>query len=121
MKSSEDALKKLNLPLVDASTPSSSTFEDGAQYRIEIPSTEGPQAFRAVLEEAEKLNCPVHRISQGSGIQMLSDDDIREMAPDRCRSQYRGLSVYHSPCRIRHRWSLECPGRKIYPVAGTRS
>jgi hypothetical protein len=80
MKSSEDALKKLKLPLVDASTPSLSTFEDGAQYRIEIPSTESPQAFRTVLEEADKLDCPVHRISQGSGIQMLSDDEIREMA-----------------------------------------
>ena len=79
MKSSEDALKKLKLPLVDAKTPSSSTFKDGAQYRIEIPSTEGPKAFRMVLEEAEKLGCPVHRISQGSGIQMLSDDEISEM------------------------------------------
>jgi len=80
MKSSEDALRKLNLPVVDANIPSSKTFKDGAQYRIEIPSTEGPLAFRTVLAEADKLNCPVHRISQGSGIQMLSDDEIREMA-----------------------------------------
>lgn len=80
MKSSEDALRKLNLPLVDAATASTSTFKDGAQFRIEIPSTEGPTAFRAVLEEADKLECPVHRISQGSGIQMLSDSEISEMA-----------------------------------------
>ena len=80
MKSSEDALKKLNLPLVDANTLSTSSFSDGAQYRIEIPSTEGPVAFSTVIEEADKLKCPVHRISQGSGIQMLSDDEISEMA-----------------------------------------
>ncbi len=80
MKSSEDALKKLNLPLVDENTLSSATFKDGAQYRIEIPSTEGPLAFRTVLDEADRLNCPVHRVSQGSGIQMLSDYEIREMS-----------------------------------------
>ena len=57
-----------------------SALRDGGQYRIEIPSTEGPEAFKIVLEEADKLDCPVHRISQGSGIQMLSDDQIKEMA-----------------------------------------
>jgi hypothetical protein len=66
--------------LVDENTLSSATFKDGAQYRIEIPSTEGPLAFRTVLDEADRLNCPVHRVSQGSGIQMLSDYEIREMS-----------------------------------------
>ena len=47
---------------------SSKRFDDGAQYRIEIPSTEGPRSFRAVLDEAAKRSVPVHRISQGSGV-----------------------------------------------------
>ena len=54
-------------------------FPDGAQYRIEIPSVEGPRALIAVLEAAEEYGVTVHRISQGSGIGMLTDDEIREM------------------------------------------
>ena len=55
-------------------------FPDGGQYRIEIPSTEGPRSLTAVLDEAEARHVPVHRISQGSGIMLLTDDEIREMA-----------------------------------------
>lgn len=54
-------------------------FADGAQYRVEIPSVEGPRALRAALEEAQRLGVPLHRVSQGSGIMMLSDAEIREM------------------------------------------
>ncbi|MCS7006301.1 MAG: hypothetical protein RMM28_00830 [Thermoleophilia bacterium] len=55
-------------------------FADGLRYRIEIPSVEGPAAFRAVLEEAERRSVPVRRISQGSGVMMLTDAEIRELA-----------------------------------------
>ena len=55
-------------------------FPDGAQYRVEIPSVEGPRALAAVLEEAETRRVRVHRISQGSGIMLLTDAEIREMA-----------------------------------------
>jgi len=55
-------------------------FADGSAYKIEIPSTEGPAAFEAVLDEAGKRGVPVHRISQGSGVMLLTDDEIREMA-----------------------------------------
>jgi hypothetical protein len=54
-------------------------FSDGARYRIEIPSVEGPEVFRAVLEEAERRRVPVRRVSQGSGVMMLTDDEIREL------------------------------------------
>ena len=54
-------------------------FPDGAQYRIEIPSTEGPRALAAVLEAAERYGVTIHRVSQGSGIWMLTDEEIREM------------------------------------------
>ncbi|MDE2747485.1 MAG: U32 family peptidase [Chloroflexota bacterium] len=54
-------------------------FPDGAQYRIEIPSTEGPRALAAVLEAAERCGLTIHRVSQGSGIWMLTDEEIREM------------------------------------------
>jgi hypothetical protein len=59
---------------------SDARFADGARYRIEIPSTEGPAVLEAVLEEAEARAVPVQRISQGSGVMMLTDDEIRTMA-----------------------------------------
>jgi hypothetical protein len=54
-------------------------FPDGARYRVEISSVERPSMLRAVIDEAERHGVPVRRVSQGSGVMMLSDDDIREM------------------------------------------
>ena len=81
MSESRKALTKLGLPAADEPPePSQKRFPDGGQYRIEIPSTEGPASLRAVLEEGRNRAVPVHRVSQGSGIMLLSDDEIREMA-----------------------------------------
>jgi hypothetical protein len=55
-------------------------FADGLRYRIEIPSVEGPAVLRAVLEEAAARDVPVRRVSQGSGVMMLTDDELDEMA-----------------------------------------
>ncbi|HEY5873328.1 MAG TPA: hypothetical protein VIT46_08825 [Gaiellaceae bacterium] len=55
-------------------------FADGLRYRIEIPSVEGPRVLEAVLEEAERRAVPVRRVSQGSGVMMLTDAEIRDMA-----------------------------------------
>lgn len=75
-------LRTLRLAQGDAHTLPSSIkrFPDGAQYRVEIPSVEGPAALAAVFDEADRLNVPVHRVSQGSGVFLLTDDEIREMA-----------------------------------------
>lgn len=59
---------------------SDTRFTDGLRYRIEIPSVEGPRVLEAVLEEAERRAVPVRRVSQGSGVMMLTDDEIRAMA-----------------------------------------
>lgn len=59
---------------------SDARFADGLRYRIEIPSVEGPDVLRAVLEEAEQRDVPVRRVSQGSGVMMLTDAEITEMA-----------------------------------------
>lgn len=59
---------------------SEARFADGLRYRIEIPSVEGPAVFRAVLEEAAAREVPVRRISQGSGVMMLTDGEISELA-----------------------------------------
>jgi hypothetical protein len=58
---------------------SAGRFDDGAAYKIEIPSCEGPRVMAAVLEEAGQRGVTIHRISQGSGVMMLTDGEIREM------------------------------------------
>jgi hypothetical protein len=77
-----DALEQLGLPSSDLRglPTSGKRFPDGAQYRIEIPSTEGPRCLEAVLEEAGRLDVPVHRVSQGSGVFMLTDAELDEFA-----------------------------------------
>ena len=81
MQNIRDFLQRNSLPpgeLYDLPT-SSKRFPDGAQYRIEIPSVEGPRALAAVLEAAEQYGVTIQRVSQGSGIWMLTDAEIREM------------------------------------------
>jgi hypothetical protein len=56
---------------------SAAAFDTGGDYRIEIPSVEGPEAFGCVLEAAAQYGVTVHRVSQGSGIGQLLDDEIR--------------------------------------------
>ncbi len=82
MQQTRKSLEAAGFPGSDpADAPSSAKrFADGAAYKFEIPSTEGPNAFKAVLEEADRYKVPVKRVSQGSGIMLLTDDEIREMA-----------------------------------------
>ena len=82
MSEIRDALAQMDLPRGDLhELPDSPLrFGDGAHYRIEIPSTEGPDCLRAVLETATRLDVPVHRVSQGSGVFMLTDRELDDMA-----------------------------------------
>jgi hypothetical protein len=80
MKANE-LLSELGLPARDLSElpDSEKRFPDGAQYRVEIPSVEGPRVLEAVLEEAQRREVQLHRVSQGSGIMLLTDAEILEM------------------------------------------
>lgn len=82
MEATRRFLAQLGLPSGDAHDLPDSTkrFPDGAQYRIEIPSTEGPVALAAIIEEAKRLGVTIHRVSQGSGVMLMTDEEIREMA-----------------------------------------
>jgi hypothetical protein len=66
--------------VVEVPQASALRFADGSSYRVEIPSCEGPAVFAAVLDEAARLGVPVQRVSQGSGVMMLTDDEITAMA-----------------------------------------
>src|SRR6266508_2955835 len=73
-------LGNLGLPPADLNElpTSEKRFPNGAQYRVEIPSTEGPRCLDALLSEADRLDVPVHRVSQGSGVFMLTDAELDE-------------------------------------------
>ena len=77
-----EALRSIGLPGGDLHDlpESRKRFPDGAQYRVEIPSTEGPRCFDAVLEEADRLGVRVHRVSQGSGVFMHTDAELDELS-----------------------------------------
>jgi hypothetical protein len=81
MQQTREFLRQLGLPQDDRGPyESAKRFPDGAQYRVEIPSVEGPRALERVLALADHYRLPLHRISQGSGIMLLEDEEIREMA-----------------------------------------
>jgi hypothetical protein len=80
----------------DEIVPSAKVFPDGAHYRVEIPSTEGVEGLQAVFEAADDFGVPLHRVSQGSGSMLLTDDEIREMA-SLCRERNVELSLFVGP------------------------
>lgn len=92
-------LEQLDLPTRDLGElpASAKRFPDGVRYRIEIPSTEGPRCLDAALEEAERLDVPVRRISQGSGVFLLTDDELDAMA-ERAALAGVEISLFARPC-----------------------
>jgi len=81
----------------DASVSSTLRFPDGAHFRVEIPSVEGPRCVEAVLAEAARLSVPVTRISQGTGIGLLRDSEITEMTAMTAAAGVE-LSLFARPC-----------------------
>lgn len=81
MSSSRQLLAGLGLPAADAHDlpDSPKRFADGGQWRLEIPSTEGPESLRAVIDAAAGHGLRVHRVSQGSGIMLQTDAEIVEL------------------------------------------
>jgi hypothetical protein len=86
---------------------STKTFPDGAAFRIEIPSVEGPAVLDAVIEEGSRLGVPVHRVSQGSGVAMLLDRELDEMA-DTAAANRLEVSLFTRPNAA---WHLSASSR----------
>jgi hypothetical protein len=82
MDTTRGFLGSIGLPPGDAHElpDSPRRFPDGASFRLEIPSTEGPKALEAVLDEAGRRQVPIHRVSQGSGVFLLTDAELDDMA-----------------------------------------
>jgi hypothetical protein len=99
MKSTPELFAALGLPGGDGhSLPASILrFPDGGQYRVEIPSVEGPRCLSAVLEEAVRWQVPVARVSQGSGVGLMTDGEISDMV-SLASSAGVELSLFARPC-----------------------
>jgi len=74
------ALAQAGLTAEPTGLASQARFPDGAHFRIEIPSVEGPAVFRAVVAEAARRRVTVNRVSQGSGAMLLTAAELTEMA-----------------------------------------
>lgn len=80
MERGRSLLKALGFCDRDVVQTSGKRFPDGAQYRVEIPSVEGPRVLDAVLKACRRYDIRIDRVSQGSGIMLLTDQEIQEMA-----------------------------------------
>lgn len=72
-------LEELGHAVLSVGETSAERFPDGDAWHIEIPSCEGPMVMEAVIDEAEQRGIRVHRVSQGSGVMMLTDAEITRM------------------------------------------
>ncbi|WP_069172673.1 hypothetical protein [Streptomyces griseus] len=93
------------------------SFPDGGTWRTEVPSVEGPEALGVVLEESARLDVPVHRISQGSGVWMLTDAEITEMVKG-CAERDIELCLFTGP---RGTWDTGASVRTDSGGAGLRA
>jgi hypothetical protein len=82
MKETRSFLEKIGLPAGDNyNLPSSEKrFNDGAQYRFEVPGIQSLDAMKALLDEMNSLDIPIHRVTQTKGIMLLADDEITGMS-----------------------------------------
>jgi len=78
-----EAMEDVGIPSEDPKDlpKSEKTFPDGANYRMEISGIERPSTLRALIEEREKRDIPIHRlISTVMGSTYLTDDELEEFA-----------------------------------------
>ncbi|MBC9719332.1 hypothetical protein H9Y04_43170 [Streptomyces sp. TRM66268-LWL] len=115
----EPALSRLGFGAAELREADSSSyaFPDGGRWRTEVPSVEGPEVLAAVLKESAQLDVPVHRISQGSGIWMLTDAEIAEMVAA-CAERNIELCLFTGP---RGTWDAGAATRTPSGGAGLRA
>ena len=81
MKDTRLFLESIGMPPGDLySLPTSEKrFDDGGQYRFEVPGIQGPGAMKALLEALDGYEIPIHRVTQTKGIWTLLDNEIAQM------------------------------------------
>ncbi len=81
MEKTREFLKSIGMPGGDAYDlkRSERRFNDGGQYRFEVPGIQGPGVMKALLETLDSYGTPIHRVTQTKGIWTLLDNEIEEM------------------------------------------
>jgi hypothetical protein len=106
-----DILARRGITAEAPTAPSALRFPDGAHFRVEIPSVEGPAVLRAVLAAAADAGVTVNRVSQGSGAMLLAESELAEMARIGADSGIE-VSLFVGP---REEWDI---GRSAYAADG---
>ncbi|SEF15244.1 U32 family peptidase [Jiangella alba] len=84
-------------------------FPDGAEYRVEIPSVESPACLDAVLAVARDLDVPVTRISQGTGVGLLTGSELDQLASTAAAAAVE-VSLFARPCAA---WGTSAMARAV--------
>lgn len=79
MDETKEFLKKIGIKETFEEFKSYKRFNDGGQYRFEVPGIQSPKTMDALLKESVKNNIFIHRVTQTKGIMLLSDDEITHM------------------------------------------
>ena len=79
MENTKKFLKKIGINEISDDYESTKRFNDGGQYRFEVPGIQSPKTMSALLKESFKQNVFIHRVTQTKGIMMLTDDEIEKM------------------------------------------
>ena len=79
MEKTKEFLKKIGINEVSKDFVSEKRFDDGGQYRFEVPGIQSPKTMSSLLKESIRQNIFIHRVTQTKGIMLLSDDEIKDM------------------------------------------
>lgn len=79
MENTKKFLKKIGIEEVSKDFVSSKRFDDGGQYRFEVPGIQSPKTMNALLNAARENDIFIHRVTQTKGIMMLTDEEIIDM------------------------------------------
>ena len=79
MNDTKEFLEKMGIYKVDSSFKSNKTFNDGGQFRFEVPGIQSPKTMESLLNEAVSQDLTIHRVTQTKGIMLLTDDEIAQM------------------------------------------
>ncbi len=79
MDETKNSLSKLGINELSDDYVSLKRFEDGGQYRFEVPGIQGPSALESLLNACDDYDLTIHRATQTKGIMFLLDDEISKM------------------------------------------
>jgi len=79
MKETKLSLKKIGINEPNPDYISKKRFDDGGQYRFEVPGIQSPSTLNSLISACEEAMIDIHRVTQTKGIMLLTDEEIEEM------------------------------------------